>query len=145
MADVTFSGPFFTPEGDQILTGGIVSARHAVAARGVELAVGAFDNHIRVNRHQHTSTITTTDESRSYTSEGNHGSYTMDIDVPGNSTAVTTSNAKYGPWLSGTGSRNATTSFKGYPAFDEAASQLDDQAGDVAREALAPYIDKLNG
>lgn len=145
MAEVTFSGPLFDLASDDILAEGILEARHAVADRGVELVVGAFDDSIRVNQHQHTSTITTTDESRSYTSDGEHGSYTLAVDVPDGTTAVTTSNAKYGPWLSGVGSRNATSRFKGYPAFEDAAAALEDQAQEVAAEALAPYIDKLNG
>jgi hypothetical protein len=146
MAEVAFSGPFFEVIGDQIMADGVVTARHAVADRGVELSRGAFDQHIRVNHGVHTSTITTTDETVTYSSPGNNKTYTMDIAVPDrNTTVVTTKNAKYGPWLSGTGSRNATTSFKGYPAFGEAADQLDDQAPAVVEDALAPYIDKLNG
>ena len=146
MATAVFTGPFFGPIGDEILADGVVTARHAVADRGVELVRGAFDEHIRVNHGVHTSTITTTDESRTYTSAGARTTYTMGIAVPGQqTTAVTTSNAKYGPWLSGSGSRNATTSFKGYPAFSEATTQLDEQGVSVALDALAPYIDKLNG
>lgn len=145
MADVTFDGPLFEVAGDEIIADGILEARHAVADKGVELVVAAFDDSIRVNMHRHTSTITTTDESRAYTSDTEHGSYTLQVDVPDGSTAVTTSNATYGPWLSGVGSRNATTSFKGYPAWQDAATELDEQASDVAAEALAPYIEKLNG
>lgn len=145
MADVTFSGPFFDATGDGLLADGALAARHAVADRGVDLVREAFDGHIRVNQGRHTSTITTTDESRTYTSDGAHGSYSMDVTVPDDTTAVTTSNAKYGPWLSGTGSRNPVTRFKGYPAFGEAGEQLDEQAADIAEQAMAPYIDKLNG
>lgn len=145
MADVTFDGPFFTAEGDELLAEGILEARHAVADKGVDLLVAAFDDHIRVNMHRHTSTITTTDESRSYTSATGHRAYTLDADVPADTTVVTTSNAAYGPWLSGAGSRNATTRFKGYPAFEEATTALDSEAQGVAEQAMQPYIDKLNG
>ncbi|HEX3781711.1 MAG TPA: hypothetical protein VHX38_18770 [Pseudonocardiaceae bacterium] len=145
MANVTFTGPFFDSSGSGLLADGITAARHAVADKGVELVREAFDEHIRVNNGRHTSTITTADESRTYTSDGGRHSYSMDIDVPDDTTAVTTSNATYGPWLSGTGSRNPVTRFKGYPAFGEAAEQLDEQATGIAEEALAPYIDKLNG
>jgi hypothetical protein len=145
MAEVTFSGPFFDPNGDQILSDGVLAARHAVADRGVGLVREAFDGHIRVNTGHHTSTITTTDESRTYTSDTGRKSYSMGVDVAEDTTVITTSNATYGPWLSGTGSRNLVTRFKGYPAFSEAADELDGQAQQIADDALAPYIDKLNG
>ena len=145
MAEVTFSGPFFDAAGSQIIADGVLAARHAVADKGVGLVREAFDEHIRVNLDRHTSTITTTDESRTYTSDTGRKSYSMGVDVPDDTTVITTSNATYGPWLSGTGSRNPVTRFKGYPAFTEAADELDGQAQAVAEDALAPYIDKLNG
>ena len=146
MAEVTFEGPFFDASGDEYLADGMFAARHAVADRGVELSREAFDQHIKVNHGVHTSTITTTDQDVTYASPGNNKTYTMDIAVRDRqTTVVTTSNAKYGKWLSGSGSQNARTSFKGYPAFSEAAVQLDDQAPDVVTDALAPYMDKLNG
>lgn len=145
MAEVSFSGPFFDLDSTQIIADGVLAARHAVADRGVGLVREAFDGHIRVNTGHHTSTITTTDESRTYTSDTGRKSYSMSVDVAEDTTVVTTSNATYGPWLSGTGSRNPVTRFKGYPAFAEAAEQLAGQADEVAEDALAPYIDKLNG
>jgi hypothetical protein len=145
VASVTFSGPFFDTEGDGILADGLLAARHAVADKGIELTVAAFDEHIRVNNGRHTASITVTDESRSYTSSSGHRSYTLDVDVPQKTSVVTTSNATYGPWLEGVGSRNATTRFKGYWGFRQAASELDGQAQSVAEEALMPYIEKLNG
>jgi hypothetical protein len=145
MADATFIGPFFDGTGAGLLADGVRAARHAVADEGVGLVRGAFDEHIRVNQGRHTSTITTTDESRTYTSPGGRRSYSMDVEVPDGATAVTTSNATYGPWLVGTGSRNPVSRFKGYPAFQEAAEQLDQAAPRIAEDALAPYIDKLNG
>jgi hypothetical protein len=145
MADVTFSGPFFEPTGDQLLADGVLAARHAVADKGVELVRAVFDERIRVNTGHHTSSITTTDESRTYTSDTGRKAYSMDVDVPDDTTVVTTSNATYGPWLEGVGSRNPVTRFKGYRGFEDAATELDGQAEEIATEALAPYIEKLNG
>ncbi len=145
MAEVTFSGPLFDSEGDGILADGILAARHAVADKGTELVRAAFDEHIRVNHGRHTASITVTDESRSYTSDTGRRSYTMTVDVPQKTTVVTTSNATYGPWLEGVGSRNASTRFKGYWGFRQATSELDTQAQRIADEALGPYIEKLNG
>jgi hypothetical protein len=45
----------------------------------------------------------------------------------------------YGPWLEGTGSRNATTSFKGYASFRRAAQQLEAQVPLL----IAPYAELL--
>lgn len=145
MAEVTFAGPLFDTTGDGLLADGTLAARHAVADKGIELVVAAFDEHIRVNTGRHTASITVTDESRSYSSSGGRRSYTLDVNVPEKTSVVTTSNATYGPWLEGVGSRNATTRFKGYSGFRQATSELDSQAQDIASDALVPYIEKLNG
>lgn len=51
----------------------------------------------------------------------------------------------YGPWLEGTGSRNATTRFKGYASFRRAAQELEGQVDGI----LVPVVDRavrgLNG
>lgn len=146
MADVVFSGPFFDPGADSILADGITAARHAVADRGVEMVGESFDEHIRVNRGRFTSTLFTTDESTTVTANPNgRKSYSMAVDVPDGTTVVSTTQAAYGPWLAGAGSRNPVTRFAGYPAWQEAADTLDADAADIAAEALTPYIDKLNG
>ena len=49
----------------------------------------------------------------------------------------------YGPWLEGTGSRNATTRFKGYANFRQATQQLDRMAVDIAERVIAEHIRKL--
>lgn len=46
----------------------------------------------------------------------------------------------YGPWLEGTGSRNATTRFKGYSSFRRAAQTTEQQAQMLAANALAPHL-----
>lgn len=146
MADVIFSGPFFEPGAGQLLADGALAARHAVADRGVELVRESFDEHIKVNRGRFTSTLFATDESTTVTANPNgRKSYSMAVDVPDGTTVVSTTQAAYGPWLAGAGSRNPVTRFAGYPAWQEGADQLDAEAAEVADEALAPYIDKLNG
>lgn len=144
MAEVTLSGPLFNTEGVEILADGVLAARHAVADKGIELVRAAFDEHIRVNTGRHVASITVTDESRSYTSSPGRRSYTMTVDVPAKTSVVTTSNATYGPWLEGVGSRNSSTRFKGYWGFRQAASELDGQAQQLAEDALAPYVEKLD-
>jgi hypothetical protein len=55
------------------------------------------------------------------------------------------SNIIYGPWLEGTGSRNAPkTRFKGYSIFRRTAQQMQRQAGEHANRMLAsPYLGRM--
>jgi hypothetical protein len=47
----------------------------------------------------------------------------------------------YGPWLNGTGSKNATSSFKGYDHWRLATEDVDRQATAVGTRVLAQYVD----
>lgn len=49
----------------------------------------------------------------------------------------------YGPWLAGTGSRNATTRFKGYANWRNATQQLDRMAGAIAERVIGEHLRKL--
>jgi hypothetical protein len=53
--------------------------------------------------------------------------------------------AIYGPWLEGTGSRNATTRFKGYANFRKAYQELDRAAVPLAEHVIAQHIAELGG
>lgn len=58
---------------------------------------------------------------------------------------VTDTNAVYGPWLEGTGSRNrARPGFPGYHSFERAGRLLDGEAGDIAENHLRLYIPRMN-
>jgi len=123
----------------------------------------SFAGSIREDRGVFLSTITTTDESRTY-SWGGHWDrdidsgpgkgqiqhvdrvYTMPVVVadPAHETVVTTELAMYGPWLEGTGSRNLTTRFKGYWGFRRAAVRLDAEAEAIAEKAVQPYVAEMN-
>lgn len=54
-------------------------------------------------------------------------------------------NIVYGAWLEGTGSRNASTRFKGYQTFRLVSQQLQQRAVGMAEVILGPYLRKLNG
>ena len=58
--------------------------------------------------------------------------------------AVIDSGVIYGPWLEGTGSRNATTRFKGYATFRKMTGQLDRQARSIAYRVLDSYVRRMN-
>lgn len=51
----------------------------------------------------------------------------------------------YGPWLEGTGSRNATTRFKGYRNFRTATQQLQQAAPYLAADVIARHLGELGG
>lgn len=50
----------------------------------------------------------------------------------------------YGPWLEGTGSRNATTRFKGYASFRRAAQQLEGQVPGLLVPIVDRCVERLN-
>lgn len=58
---------------------------------------------------------------------------------------VTDQGVVYGPWLAGTGSRNRTTRFKGYPHWTLAREELDAQTEDIAQFVLARYLPRMGG
>jgi hypothetical protein len=58
---------------------------------------------------------------------------------------VTDGGVVYGPWLEGTGSRNQSTRFKGYRTFRIVTQGLKADAGGIARGAMMPILERLNG
>jgi hypothetical protein len=51
----------------------------------------------------------------------------------------------YGAWIEGTGSRNATTRFKGYSTFRRQRQVLEARAGVIGNRVIKPYVGRLNG
>lgn len=51
----------------------------------------------------------------------------------------------YGPWLNGTGSRNKTTSFKGYKHFTQTYQTLQQAAKAMANQVVSEHLWKLGG
>lgn len=157
---VDLSGPVFDGRAAAAMDRGAVAARHRVAATGAALAASYLAGSIR---HEVTgfavASITMTDSSRVYQSGSSwvrdidtkaggfqrvSRTYSMPVVVGPDETVVTTENATYGPWLEGTGSRNATTRFKGYHSFRMAAQTLNGMAEDIASTAYEPYVAEMN-
>ncbi len=156
---VHISGPIFDGEAARAMREGQQAVRHELADAGEEKVRAAFTAMIKVNHGVFLGSITQTDVSRVYawsgtwTRDADNGTgqretvtrtYTMPITVedPAVETIVTTSNAMYGPWLEGTGSRNATTRFKGYHGYRIAAGELNAEAETIAGEVLQPFIER---
>lgn len=51
----------------------------------------------------------------------------------------------YGPWLEGTGSRNARTRFKGYASFRRAAQDTKAKANQLCARSARTWAQKLGG
>lgn len=49
----------------------------------------------------------------------------------------------YGPWLEGTGSRNATTRFKGYATFRRVLQEIEVKSGQLAEEVVARNVGRM--
>lgn len=50
----------------------------------------------------------------------------------------------YGPWLEGTGSRNATTRFKGYWSFRRAVQQVEVRVPELVRPVVEERLARLS-
>ena len=57
---------------------------------------------------------------------------------------VVDDNVVYGPWLEGTGSRNATTRFKGYATFRKTAQALERKAATLVNAVFSRYGGRMN-
>jgi hypothetical protein len=51
----------------------------------------------------------------------------------------------YGPWLAGVGSRNSTSSFKGYDHWVKASAALAEEASDISNGVIVKLVDEWNG
>lgn len=161
MITVETSGPVFDGRAAIEMAAGTVAVRHELA-NDVERKVRQnFLGSIKDERGVFLGTITTTDVTRTYAFGGTwtrdndrpgggsqtiHRVYTMPIVVedPTTDTIVTSSDAMYGPWLEGTGSRNETTRFKGYHGFRRAAEEIQPSVERIAETVLQPFIARCN-
>lgn len=57
---------------------------------------------------------------------------------------VNDSNSVYGPWLEGTGSRNARSRFKGYWHWRRAKADTERAASRIANQVIARAVRRLN-
>jgi hypothetical protein len=67
----------------------------------------------------------------------------INVSAAGDGQQVTDSGIVYGPWLEGTGSRNATTRFKGYSTFRKTTQKMNAQAGSYANQFLRKYLGRM--
>lgn len=145
VTEVHEHGPLFDGAAETELERGIEEARARIADEGARLARQFFAGDIRQEHGRFLASVTTTRDSRTYSTQSGRHTYTMAVAVDrATETAVTTDLASYGPWLEGVGSRNESTRFKGYHGFRRAGQELDQQASRIADEALHPYVAEVN-
>lgn len=65
------------------------------------------------------------------------------VQESGNRAVVDDQRSVYGPWLEGTGSRNATTRFKGYATFRRVLQEVEAHADQVAEEVVARNVGRM--
>ncbi|MGW3428884.1 hypothetical protein ACWDHW_13150 [Streptomyces melanosporofaciens] len=66
------------------------------------------------------------------------------VERAGDSYEVNDGGVVYGPWLEGTGSRNApVTRFRGYATFRRVKALIDRRAGGIAQRLLQRYIRRM--
>jgi hypothetical protein len=142
----TFTGPLFDGRAELAAAEGTENVRMRLAAEAERLTIAAFAGQIRNGTGTFLGSVTQTSTSREYSTTSGGRTYTMPVVVADMATdiVVTTDLASYGPWLEGTGSRNESTSFKGYHGFRQASQELASSSGATAEQALAPYIGRMN-
>lgn len=66
------------------------------------------------------------------------------VQVQGTKAVVDDQRSVYGPWLEGTGSRNARSRFKGYATFRKTLQQVQSKSGAIAEQVVARTIGRLS-
>jgi hypothetical protein len=122
---VRSTGPLFDGRAVQMakaLEGDIVDVVSKIAAHEV---ARSFRSHVRKPSGHYESTIAV---SR----------------VETDTATVQGMNSWYGPWLTGTGSRNESSTFKGYPHFPEGTRRTNDKAARVAGSKISIRVKAMN-
>lgn len=126
MSDVEFSGPVFEPgEWDAIMSKGLSEVQDTVADTVLDMWRDTLDYNIKVNQGRYIGELNVAREDN----------------VPVLNDRV----SLYGPWLEGTGSRNAPrTRFEGYHSARDTAAAAQDNADLLAAEPLGVIVEAMN-
>lgn len=127
---VQISGPLFSPFAGQAIDDYMRSNMDLIAQLGEDAVKAELDNVLQ----------NPTGYYRSQISSAVKNSRTSTSDV-----VLHDSGVIYGPWLAGTGSRNATTRFKGYAHWRKAAQRMEELAPRVMVSTLRQLVRKLGG
>ncbi len=121
----TLSGPFFNSNPASVARDNLADAAEQMARESEERVLAVLSNELKHPTGYYESRVTT-DRIMSTAYE------------------IHDSDVIYGPWLEGTGSRNAETRFKGYAAFRRAAQAMENRAVDIVQNAAQQIVKELS-
>lgn len=126
MSGGELNGPIFNSgEWDIIMAQSIPEVEDSVADTVLDMWRDTLDYNIRVNRDRYISETRVT---------------RMD-----DAAVLNDGTSLYGPWLEGTGSRNApVTRFKGYGSARDVAQRAQEDISTIAEPAVAQLVEELN-
>ena len=132
------SGPLFSANAPNIVR----RAAQRTVAQLVEIGESKLDQMLRPRP---AGVFLSVSEAR--TGQASKGNYRRNLhtvveDLRG---VISDGGVVYGPWLEGTGSRNATTRFKGFSSFRRVGQELEKQVPTVARRNVEDAVRDLNG
>jgi hypothetical protein len=126
LTEVKLSGPVFSGKAVELSDKAAEAIEEAVGKAASDRARAILQSNIKVN-------VTGQEPSSFHVVKDSFGV-----------TVTDSHSVAYGPWLEGTGSKNATSRFKGYHSVRQATSDTDRAAKDIAEVAIAPFIKEMN-
>ena len=128
--DYTFTGPLFNGDAARMLPDFIKEVEKQISEYGVTMIRNRYANVFRY---------------RSPSKHKGKASAAVRSRLVNNHRQLEAGPIVYGAWLEGTGSRNASTRFKGYRTFRLVTQELNHRAVKMAEVVLQPYLRKMNG
>lgn len=126
--DVTFSGPFFDGRVPELMSMMVHDMEDEIASRGSDLVKDAINSVIR------------------RPTEPDYGGRRIKTERRGDGAVIYDSNAVYGPWLEGTGTRNSpVTRFPGYGTFRRSVQFIQMNVEAWAEPIVERYVEEMNG
>jgi len=123
VADVTVSGPIFDGRAVAAVARFCEDAQSEVAQQGLADVHEIYNARIRNPTPYYETQLT--------------------MEIIGADAVVHDRGIIYGPWLNGTGTRNATTRFKGYAGFRITKQQLPGKVPGLIEPILARYLPEM--
>lgn len=125
--DVTFSGPFFDGRVPDLMRQMTNDMEDEIARRGGDLVKDAINDVIR------------------HPSSPDYGGRRIRTERRGDGAVIFDSNAVYGAWLEGTGTRNSpVTRFPGYGTFRRSVQFIQMNADEWAQPIVERYVEEMN-
>lgn len=125
MAEVRISGPLFDGRADRAVTDFLEDARHEVSGQASADLHGYMNQYFKHPTPYYETQVNVRREPA--------------VDVLNDRGIV------YGPWLAGSGSRNRTTRFKGYPHWRRTVNDIRAKAPALIQGVLRKHLARMGG